>query len=39
MKAILDVVMVGGFILFLIFLIRGFVLQVQERQKARDEKE
>lgn len=36
MKAVLDFIMLGGFILFLVFLVRGFVLQVQERQKQRD---
>lgn len=39
MKALLDIVMVGGFVLFLIFLVRGFVLQVQERQRQREEEQ
>lgn len=39
MKALLDIVMVGGFVLFLIFLVRGFVLQVQERQRQRESQE
>lgn len=26
------------FVLFIIFLVRGFVLQVQERQRAREKK-
>lgn len=37
MKAVLDVVMLVGFVLFMIFLIRGFYLQVQERQAKREQ--
>ena len=38
MKEILDVVMLGGFVLFIVFMMRGFFKQVQERQDAREKK-
>lgn len=38
MKMVLDVFMIGGFVLFMIFLVRGFYLQVAQRQAIREEK-
>jgi uncharacterized membrane protein YciS (DUF1049 family) len=37
MKSVLDIVMLVGFVFFMIFLIRGFYLQVQERQAKREQ--
>jgi len=38
MKTVLDARVLGGLVLFLIFLIRGFYLQVQDRQAKREAK-
>jgi len=37
MKTVLDIAMLVGFVLFMIFLVRGFYLQVQERQAKREQ--
>ena len=37
MKTVLDIAMLIGFVLFMIFLVRGFYLQVQERQAKREQ--
>ncbi|NLC28515.1 MAG: hypothetical protein GX780_07055 [Campylobacteraceae bacterium] len=37
MKEILDVVMIIGFVLFMIFMVRGFYLQMAQRQAKREE--
>lgn len=37
MKKLLDIVMVSGFVLFMIFMVRGFYLQVAQRQAKREE--
>lgn len=33
---ILDIFMITAFVLFLIFMIRGVILQAQEKEKARE---
>lgn len=38
MKEVLDFVMLFGFILFIVFMMRGFFKQVQERQDEREKK-
>lgn len=31
MKEVLDFIMLGGFVAFLIYIMRGFILQVQDK--------
>ena len=33
---ILDIFMIAAFVLFVIFMIRGVILQAQEKEKARE---
>lgn len=35
MKEVLDFFMVVGFVLFLVYVLRGFILQVQENDEKR----
>ncbi len=38
MKEVLDFLMLFGFIAFLTFLMRGFFLQIQDKEKKRKDK-
>lgn len=39
MKSFLDIIVISGFVFFMIFLMRGFILQVQDKQDEREKKQ